>query len=66
MACPNCGCQTTYQYGNDDTFTDGLYCLERCAACGEIFDPETSIDDDEIYDCPIHGKLGGIDECPKC
>ena len=18
------------------------------------------------YDCPIHGKLGGIDECPRC
>jgi len=22
--------------------------------------------DDEVYDCPIHGKLGGIDECPLC
>jgi hypothetical protein len=21
---------------------------------------------DEEFDCPIHGKLGGIDECPKC
>jgi hypothetical protein len=20
----------------------------------------------EEYDCPIHGKLGGIDECPLC
>jgi len=20
----------------------------------------------EGYDCPIHGKLGGIDECPLC
>jgi hypothetical protein len=23
------------------------------------------LNDDE-YDCPIHGKLGGIDECPRC
>lgn len=23
-------------------------------------------DQEEIYDCPIHGKLGGIDECPLC
>ena len=22
--------------------------------------------EEEIFDCPIHGKLGGIDECPKC
>jgi hypothetical protein len=21
---------------------------------------------EEEYDCPIHGKLGGIDECPRC
>ena len=21
---------------------------------------------DEEYDCPVHGKLGGIDECPRC
>ena len=21
---------------------------------------------DEEFDCPIHGKLGGIDECPRC
>jgi hypothetical protein len=21
---------------------------------------------EEVYDCPIHGKLDGIDECPLC
>ena len=21
---------------------------------------------EEVYDCPIHGKLAGIDECPLC
>lgn len=21
---------------------------------------------EEEYDCPIHGKLGGINECPRC
>jgi len=24
------------------------------------------MDEDEEFNCPIHGKLGGIDECPKC
>jgi hypothetical protein len=24
------------------------------------------IEEDEEYDCPMHGKLGGYDECPKC
>jgi hypothetical protein len=27
---------------------------------------ETSCPPDEEYDCPIHGKLGGVDECPRC
>jgi len=50
MACPNCGCKVTYKYGNDDNY-DGeinLDALERCAACGEIFDVEMSIDDDDF------------------
>lgn len=32
-----------------------------CANC--VNDDE---DGDEEYDCPIHGELGGIDECPRC
>ena len=22
--------------------------------------------EEEEFDCPIHGKLGGINECPRC
>lgn len=35
--------------------------VEMCdLLCGMDKEPE------EEYDCPIHGKLGGIDECPRC
>lgn len=50
MACPKCGCKVTYQYdggaGYDDCseFDDRL---ERCAACGDVFDIEDSTDEDE-------------------
>ena len=40
MACPKCECKVTYAYGNSDY-------MERCAACGEIFDIEMSEDEDE-------------------
>jgi len=51
MACPKCGCKTTYQfdgYGDDLEQSDDR--LERCAACGEVFDIEDSADeyDDEF------------------
>jgi uncharacterized protein YbaR (Trm112 family) len=40
MACPKCGCKVTYQYdsGWDGEQSDEV--LERCAACGEVFDIE--------------------------
>jgi uncharacterized protein YbaR (Trm112 family) len=47
MACPKCGCKETYQY---DTGWDGEQSeegLERCAACGEIFDIEDQAPEDE-------------------
>lgn len=29
--------------------------------------PDTSVLlEEETYTCPIHGDLGGIDECPLC
>lgn len=40
------------------TWDEAMYKLEYKDAVQEV--PE------EEYDCPIHGKLGGIDECPKC
>jgi len=47
MACPKCGCKVTYQY---DTGDDSGQCdenLERCAACGHVFDIEESEPEDE-------------------
>jgi len=32
----------------------------------EMADLLCGMDKEEEYDCPIHGKLGGIDECPRC
>jgi uncharacterized Zn finger protein len=34
MACPSCGCKTTYQYDDEDAPDDSW---ERCAACGVVF-----------------------------
>jgi hypothetical protein len=56
MACPNCGCKVTYQYDDSwDGFgsTEGL---ERCAACGHIFDIEDSEPEDDDYYEPIPHK----------
>ena len=36
MDCPECGCETTYKY--DDPLDELNDDLERCAACGHIFD----------------------------
>ena len=46
MACPKCGCKVTYYYQKDDieiVESD----LERCSACGLIFDIEFAADDDD-------------------
>lgn len=47
MACPKCGCKVSYQY--DDGWDGVQYFenLERCAACGEVFDIEDSADEDD-------------------
>ena len=47
MACPKCGCKVHYQY---DSGLDGEQRdenLERCAACGEIFDIEDAAAEDD-------------------
>lgn len=51
MACPKCGCKTTCQYNGDWT---GLFDgdvdderLERCAACGTVFDIEDSTEEED-------------------
>jgi len=41
MACPECGCKETYQYGDSEIF-------ERCQNCGKIFDADhEGVDEDE-------------------
>lgn len=48
MACPKCGCKTTYQCNDADaTFAGDDEQLERCAACGEVFDIEDHADEDD-------------------
>jgi DNA-directed RNA polymerase subunit M/transcription elongation factor TFIIS len=40
MACPECGCKLCYEYDDDGE-------LDRCAACGNIFDVNEHADEDE-------------------
>lgn len=46
MACPACGCKETYQY-NDVEFGADDEGLERCAACGVVFDVEDHAPEDD-------------------
>lgn len=48
MACPTCGCKEVYQYDDEDDPADGR--LQRCAACGEIFDLDDHADEDDDHD----------------
>lgn len=45
MACPACGCKTTYCYDDEDYAPAGDQ--ERCAACGAIFDVDDHIPEDD-------------------
>lgn len=49
MACPKCGCKVHYQYNAADFGPDDER-MERCAACGEIFDIEDSADEDDDHE----------------
>lgn len=44
MACPECGCKVTYTY-DDDECGD----LDRCANCGNIFDINEAIDEEDDH-----------------
>lgn len=59
MACPACGCKVCYQYDDED-FGVGDDRLERCAACGHVFDVEDHADEEDgDEDEPAaHGVLG--------
>lgn len=59
MACPACGCKTTYQYddGDDCGMTDDS--LERCAACGTVFDIEDHTPEDDEASTTHPGAANG-------
>lgn len=44
MACPQCGCKTVYEFADEDGPQDDR--VQRCAACGAIFD----LDDEDPED----------------
>ena len=50
MACPNCGCKETYQFDSDEDFAGDDERLERCAACGAVFDIEDHTYEDDMED----------------
>lgn len=45
MACLKCGCRERYQFDDEDDPQDDL--LQRCAACGEVFDFDEHADEDD-------------------
>jgi uncharacterized C2H2 Zn-finger protein len=48
MACPKCGCKVHYQYDSGwDAEQQSDENLERCAACGEVFDLEDAAEEEE-------------------
>ena len=49
MACPACGCKVHYQY-NDADFGPDDEDLDRCAACGHVFDVEDGLPEDDDED----------------
>ena len=48
MACPKCGCKTVYQFDDEDEPQDDR--LQRCAACGEVFDIDDHAEEDDEQD----------------
>lgn len=47
MACPKCGCKVCYQYDDGDDLGHSDDRLERCAACGEVFDIDEHAPEDD-------------------
>ena len=54
----------------EDELIDRIYETETAEdkKCRETFVNEVTshMVEEEEFDCPIHGKLGGINECPRC
>lgn len=47
MACPKCGCKVHYQFDGAADDSQPWPELERCAACGQVFDIEDSAPEDD-------------------
>ena len=62
MSCPACGCKETYQYSDTEDF-DINDELMRCAACGEIFDLQDEIEEDDYWDSHGNSGMKYIEEC---
>jgi hypothetical protein len=50
MACPKCGCKVAYQYDGGDDLGPTDERLERCAACGHVFDVDDHADEEDDID----------------
>ncbi len=51
---------------SDLSLIDDLMGLEAARDRSVMDVADNGEDANEEYDCPIHGKLGGIGECPRC
>lgn len=52
MACLNCGCKVCYQFDDhleDSAISGGDDRLERCSACGAVFDIDDHAEEDEDF-----------------
>lgn len=49
MACPKCGCKVSYQYDDqaEDVCGTSDERMDRCAACGAVFDIEDHAPEDD-------------------
>lgn len=63
MACPSCGCKVHYQFNSEPDFAGDDERLERCAACGAVFDIEDAAgddDEDEPASTSLLSDKGGV------
>ena len=59
-------CEITQQIIDNDMLIPAWCPLEDEKARYVVYNEVEGFKIIEEYDCPIHGKLGGIDECPLC
>lgn len=57
MACPRCGCKTTYYFDSEDEYIQEDYEMDRCAACGCIFYLMDCDGDEDDFEMMERGAL---------